>query len=335
MKQAGLSSITASKENLLRVAAGHNFKSYFRMKKTIVFVLAFTLSGMASFAQNDPSFSQYMFNEKIFNPASLSLTNTFDFSLVARQQWVGFDDAPSSQVFNASTYLQDIYGGLGLNIINDKLGYENFLTVRANYAFPVQVGVVSHLIFGLGAGIVNRTIDGTGLTYEDPNDPNGLFTKETYTRPDFSFGMEYTDPNLRMGFAVTHLHRSALHAGIDYAPRHYYMYGKYRFDNIVPKVDLEPYLLIKSNRRSTQFDINMIAYYDKQVWAGLSYRLGDAFSAMLGYAITSNIKVGYAYDYSIGVNRRYSGGSHEIMILASLGGFNKERISPNTPRIFN
>lgn len=305
------------------------------MKKTIVFVLALTFTGMVTFAQNDPSFSQYMFNEKIFNPASLRLTNTLDFSLVARQQWVGFENAPSSQVFNASTYLQDIYGGVGLNIIHDKLGYENFLTVRANYAFPVQVGVVSHVIFGLGAGLVNRTIDGTQLTYEDPNDTHGLFTKETYTRPDFSFGMEYTDPNLRMGFAITHLHRSAMNAGIDYAPRHYYMYGKYRFDNVFEKVDLEPYLLIKSNRRSTQFDINMMAYYDKQLWTGFSYRLGDALSAMLGYAITPVIKVGYAYDYSIGVNRRYSGGSHEIMIQATLGGFNKERISPNTPRIFN
>ncbi len=320
---------------LLRVKNGHLFKSSFGMKKTLVFILALSLSGMASFAQNDPSFSQYMFNEKIFNPASLKLTNTFDFSLVARQQWVGFDKAPSSQVFNASTYLQDIYGGLGINVINDKLGYENFLTIRANYAFPVQVGVVSHLIFGLGAGVVNRTIDGTDLTYEDPNDPNGLFSRETYTKPDFSFGMEYTDPNLRMGFAITHLYRSVEHSGIDYAPRHYYMYGKYRFDNVFPKVDLEPYLLIKSNQRSTQFDLNMTAYYDKLLWTGLSYRLGDAVSAMLGYTITPTIRVGYAYDYSIGVNRKYSGGSHEIMILASFGGFNKEKVSPNTPRIFN
>lgn len=325
----------AKTEHLLRVVRGHLFKSFFGMKKTLVFILALTLSGMASFAQNDPSFSQYMFNEKIFNPASLKLTNTFDFSLVARQQWIGFDNAPSSQVFNASTYLQDIYGGVGINIINDKLGYENFLTIRANYAFPVQVGVVSHLIFGLGAGIVNRTIDGTELTYEDPNDPSGLFSKETYTKPDFSFGMEYTDPNLRMGFAVTHLYRSVQNAGIDYAPRHYYMYGKYRFDNVFPNVDLEPYLLIKSNQRSTQFDVNMTAYFNDMLWTGFSYRLGDAVSAMLGYAISPAIRVGYAYDYSIGVNRRYSGGSHEIMIQAALGGFNKERVSPNTPRIFN
>jgi len=322
-------------ENLKQVAYGLNLKKTSRMKKLIIFLIAVSFSGPTAMGQNDPSFSQYMFNEKIFNPASLKLTNTFDFSLVARQQWIGFDNAPSSQVFNASTYLQDIYGGVGLNIINDKLGYENFLTIRANYAFPVQIGVVSHLIFGVGAGLVSRTIDGTGLIYEDPNDPHGLFTKETFTKPDFSFGMEYIDPNITLGLAITHLYRSALHAGIDYAPRHYYMYGKYRFDNVFNKVDLEPYLLIKSNRRSTQFDLNMMAYYDKMMWVGFSYRLGDALSALLGYAITEKIRVGYAYDYSIGVNRRYSGGSHEIMVLVTLDGFNRQRILPNTPRIFN
>ncbi len=322
-------------ENPEKVAGGLNNKIKLRMKRLSLLLLLFSFSGLNVFGQSDPSFSQYMFNEKIFNPASINLSNTIDFSLVARQQWIGFDKAPSSQAFNVSTYLQDIYGGVGLNIINDKLGYENFLTLRANYAFPVQVGIISHLIFGIGAGIVNRTIDGTQLIYEDPNDPNALLSREAFTRPDFSFGVEYTDPSLRMGFAITHLHRSALYAGIDYAPRHYYMYGKYRFDNVFDKIDLEPYLLIKSNRRSTQFDLNLTAYYDKTMWAGLSYRLGDAFSAMLGMAITERIRVGYAYDYSIGVNRRFSGGSHELMLLLTLDGLNQQKISPNTPRIFN
>jgi type IX secretion system PorP/SprF family membrane protein len=334
MKNTGLKKNNSVMKNKSRYRFNKALLGKLSLKKLMIMALL-ALSSFSVLAQNDPSFSQYMFNEKIFNPASLKLSNTFDFSLVARQQWIGFENAPSSQAFNASTYLQDIYGGVGINIINDKLGYENFLTVRANYAFPVQVGVVSHVIFGLGAGLVNRTIDGTGLTYEDPNDPNALLHRENYLKPDFSFGLEYTDPNLTMGFAITHLYRSAINSGIDFAPRHYYMYGKYRFENVVDRIDLEPYLLIKSNRRSTQFDLNLIAYYDNIFWGGISYRLGDAFSAMIGYAITPNIKAGYAYDYSIGVNRRYSGGSHEIIILASLQGFNKRRFNPNTPRIFN
>ncbi|HSV89314.1 MAG TPA: PorP/SprF family type IX secretion system membrane protein, partial [Bacteroidales bacterium] len=259
--------------------------------KTLTILLVFTLWSLAAYTQNEPAFSQYMFNEKVFNPASMQLTNTLDFSLVARQQWVGFDDAPMTQAFNISTYLQDIYGGVGLNIVNDKLGYENFLRVRINYAFPVQVGVFSHLTFGLGAGFVNRTLDGTRLIYEDPNDPSGIFHKENFFRPDFSFGIEFKDPNLELGIAITNLHRSLGRAGIDYAPRHYYLYGLYRFRNIAYNLDLEPYIVVKSNLRSTQFDLNLLAYYDERFWGGMSFRLGDALTAMLGYAITPQIRI--------------------------------------------
>jgi len=303
--------------------------------KTLILLLVLSFWCLKASAQNDPSFSQYMFNEKIFNPASMQLTNTLDFSLAVRQQWVGFENAPLTQAFNISTYLQDIYGGVGLNIVNDKLGFENFLRVRVNYAFPVQVGVFSHLVFGVGAGIVNRTIDGTGLIYDDPNDPSGIFTRENFFRPDFSFGLQFMDPNLELGFAVTNLHRSLRRTGIDYAPRHYYLYGLYRFNDVFFNLDLEPYVIIRSNVRSTQIDLNLLAYYEERLWGGLSFRIGDAVSAIIGYAITPQIRIGYSYDYSIGVNRRFSGGSHEIMILTSIGGFNRNRVLPNTPRIFN
>ncbi len=305
------------------------------MKKLSVLILLISLARLTLLAQNDVHFSQYMFNESIFNPAAIEISNTINASLVARQQWVGFDNAPSTQALNASTYIQELFGGVGLNVIHDRLGYESFLTARAFYAFPVQIGVLSNLTFGLGAGIVNRTLDGTRLTYEDPSDPNAFYTKENFLRPDFNFGMEYVDPNLTVGFAATHLYRSVKGSQIDYAPRHYYLYAKYLFEDVVDRVDIQPYLLFKSSWFMTQFDINVMGYYDNMVWGGFSYRLGDAVSAMVGYFITPDIKVGYAYDYAIGVSRGYNGGSHEIMISTAFEGFNKTRVTPKTPRIFN
>lgn len=305
------------------------------MKKIKLLILIIGLLPLAIQAQNDAHFSQYMFNEVTFNPAAIEISNTINASLVGRQQWIGFENAPSTQAFNASTYIQELFGGVGLNIIHDKLGYESFLTARAFYAFPVQLSVLSSLTFGLGAGIVNRTIDGTNLRYEDMSDPNAFFTRENFLRPDFNFGMEYVDPNLTVGFAATHLYRSVKGSQSDYTPRHYYLYAKYLFEDVVDNVNIQPYLLFKSSWYMTQFDINLIAYYDNLLWGGFSYRLGDAISAMVGYFITPNIRVGYAYDYAVGVSRGYSGGSHEIMISTSFEGFNKTRITPKTPRLFN
>ena len=304
-------------------------------RKLTLLALAILVWQFPGKAQNDVHFSQYMFNEIIFNPAAIEVSNTINASLVARQQWVGWENAPSSQAFNASTYVQELFGGVGVNFIYDRLGYESFLTARAFYAFPVQVGVLSSVTFGLGAGIVSRTLDGTSLVYDNMNDPNALYGRENFVRPDFNFGAEYVDPNLTIGFAATHLYRSVKGSQIDYAPRHYYLYGKYLFEDVFPAVDLQPYLLFKSSWFMTQFDINILAYYDNMLWGGFSYRLGDAVSAMAGYFITPDIKVGYAYDYAVGVSRGYNGGSHEIMISTTLEGFNKTRVTPKTPRIFN
>ncbi|TVQ15830.1 MAG: type IX secretion system membrane protein PorP/SprF [Bacteroidetes bacterium] len=304
-------------------------------RKLTLLALAILVWQFPGNAQNDVHFSQYMFNEIIFNPAAIEISNTINASLVARQQWVGWENAPSSQALNASTYIQELFGGVGVNFIYDRLGYESFLTARAFYAFPVQVGVLSSVTFGLGAGIVSRTLDGTSLVYDNMIDPNALYGRENFVRPDFNFGTEYVDPNLTIGFAATHLYRSVKGSQIDYAPRHYYLYGKYLFEDVFPAVDIQPYLLFKSSWFMTQFDINVLAYYDKMLWGGFSYRLGDAVSAMAGYFITPDIKVGYAYDYAVGVSRGYNGGSHEIMISTSLEGFNKTRVTPKTPRIFN
>lgn len=304
------------------------------MKKFYLFTL-FVLCNFILLAQNDVHFSQYMFNEVTFNPAAIEVSNTINASFVARQQWIGFDNAPSTQAINASTYMQDLFGGVGMNIHLDRLGYESFLAARAFYAFPVQIGVLSSVTFGLGAGIVNRTIDGTNLRYDDESDPSAMFGKESFLRPDFNFGVQYNDPNLTIGFAATHLYRSVKGSMSDYTPRHYYLYAKYLFEEVADRIDIQPYLLFKSSWFMTQFDINVLGYYDKMVWGGFSYRLGDAVSAMVGYLITPEISVGYAYDYAIGVSRGYNGGSHEIMISTTLDGFNKTRVTPKTPRIFN
>lgn len=305
-----------------------------QMKK-ILLLLAMIAVVFYAQAQNDTHFSHYMFNESTFNPASVEVSNTINASLVARQQWVGFPDKPSSQVLNASTYVQELFGAVGLNLINDQLGHEKTITARAYYAFPLQIGVMSSLTFGLGAGIINRSFDGSKLRYEDITDPNAVFIKDSHLKADFNFGIEFNAPNLSVGLASTHLDRSVKGSTLFQTPRHYYLYGKYRFEDVADNLDIEPFLLFKSSWFITSFDINVIAYYDNMFWGGFSYRLQDAIVAMVGYNITPEIKVGYCYDYSIGTTKRYSGGSHEIMISTTFEGFNKTRVTPKTPRIFN
>ena len=109
------------------------------MKKTLT-LIAFALGSTAAFSQQDPQFSQYMYNKLFMNPAYAGMRQALCATTIYRNQWQGFDGSPKSIVFSADAFLPQIKGGVGLNIVHDKLGFETNMGFRANYSFHLPVG---------------------------------------------------------------------------------------------------------------------------------------------------------------------------------------------------
>jgi len=283
-------------------------------------------------AQNDILFSHYMFNEMTYNPAVAGSSPTLDASILARQQWIGFDEAPSSQVLNAHTFVRGV-GGVGLSIINDRLGFENTLNLKLLYAHHMQVSRTSLLSLGASIGFLSKTIDGTKLIYEDENDLGAIYHKEHRIRPDFSFGAEFNTAHLTVGLASTHIEQSLGNATLYKVPRHYYAYAKYRIE-ASDKVNIVPTFLVKSSWFITQLDLSAIMFYDNKFWFGGAYRLDEAFIGIIGFNITKDLKFSYSYDYSAGPMRTYNDGSHELMISYSVG-ISQQPFMSKSPRYFN
>jgi len=281
--------------------------------------------------QNDISISHYVYNELSFNPSAMS--NNLNAALIGRKQWVGFEGSPSTIFINGSAYVPQLYGGIGLSFIEDKIGYENTMNFKAMYSYPVELQTGMSLSLGLGVGFVNKTLDGSKLFVEDESDPYYFIHKTSSLKPDFNFGAELNTSDFAVGLASTHLDRGIKGSTIKKNPRHYYLYGKYKFD-INDEVIMVPYLLVKSTWYRTQFDINALVYYRKMIWGGLSYRTSSSVVFFLGYQINKEWRVGYSYDYTVGKMRRNAGGSHELMVACSFLGFNKDRVTPKTPRLF-
>jgi type IX secretion system PorP/SprF family membrane protein len=283
------------------------------------------------YSQNDISVSHYVYNELSFNPAAMS--NNLNAALIARKQWVGFEGSPTTELINGSAFVPKLFGGIGMSLYNDQLGYEKTINFKAMYSYPVELQTGMSLSLGLGVGFINKTIDGTKLVVEDKSDPYAFTHKTSNLRPDFNFGAELNTAYYAIGLASTHLDRGVKGSSINKNPRHYYLYGKYKFD-INDDVILVPYLLLKSTWYRTQLDVNALVYYRKMLWGGLSYRTSSSIVFLLGYQINKEWRVGYSYDYTIGKMRTYAGGSHELMVAASFIGFNKDRVTPKTPRLF-
>lgn len=290
------------------------------MKKIILSLVLVSALFSVTVAQNDIQLTQYMFAEPTFNPSLAGSTNTIDGSLGVRQQWMGFDNAPSTQYFQANAYYEPAQGGLGISFINDKVGYLKNMDFKLMYAYKLQLDKNSMISMGLGAGFINAKIEGSSLTYDETDDPEAIYTDQSKLSPDFSVGFAFHSPNVIAGISSTHINQSYKKSTIFKYPRHYYIYSKLKVD-VSESIKVVPSILIRTNFYITQFDMGGQVYFNNRFWGGASYRLNDALCGMLGVIITPYLKFGYSYDYNCGAVKKNSAGSHEIVLVGSFKGF--------------
>jgi type IX secretion system PorP/SprF family membrane protein len=304
------------------------------MKKTLT-IIAFALGSTAAFAQQDPQFSQFMFNKLFMNPGYAGMRQALCATTIYRNQWQGFDGAPKSMVFSADAFFPQIRGGVGINIVHDKLGFETNMGFRANYSFHANVGGGT-LGIGLELGAFSKRLGpGSGQDWlatttwqNDQSIPPQL--KKTIF--DLGFGLWYQRQNLWFGISSTHLPAAKL-SGQSSAPfnsplsyqvaRHYFITGGYNFT--LSSWELRPSFIVKSDATITSFDINLTALYNQRFWFGASYRFQDAIVPMVGFMLPSakatpderpggGWKIGFAYDYTTSNLKNYNNGSFEVML---------------------
>jgi len=302
------------------------------MRKPMFIALLLISSAILSIqAQNDVLFNQYMFSEISYNPAVVGSTPNIETALLSRMQWAGYNGAPLSQVLNAHGFVRNV-GGIGMNIINDKLGNEGTLDAKLIYAHHIQANRTSFLSFGLAAGFISKKVNVEKLVFEDEDDAMALIAGERRFKPDFNFGIDFSSPHFSCGLASSHIHYSLNKATNFKVPRHYYAYAKGRIE-IDNKYNIVPSVLVKSAAFITQFDINTLFYYENKYWIGASYRPQQAYVGILGFSITDEIKFGYAYDFALGpITANMS--SHELFLSYAVKNKNARR-NAMSPRFFD
>ncbi len=293
------------------------------MKKDLL-ILIFLLAVMVSSAQQDPQFSQYMFNLVSFNPGATGSSDMICLSGVNRQQWVGFDGAPSASHFNVNAPVRPfgLNSGVGLSILSDNLGFNNDLGLAAAYAYKLDIGSGT-LGIGINLGMFNKALkadwyipselEGSTPPDSDPLIPAG---DESQIAFDMGFGLFYKTDNLYFGVSASHLNQAKIkyETSTPYLARHYYAVAGYRFQMSNPLFEILPSAIIKSDGRTNSFDVSTLVRYNKKFWGGVSYRPGDAVAGIIGFELFNGIRVGYSYDFNTSDIGNYSNGSHEFTL---------------------
>ncbi|WP_093370282.1 PorP/SprF family type IX secretion system membrane protein [Psychroflexus sediminis] len=308
-----------------------------RILYTSLMFLLLLLSSTSGFAQQDPNFTQYMYNTLSINPAYAGSRNVFSAVALYRSRWMGFDGAPTSQTLSAHSPIRDGKMGLGFNIVNDKIGITTQTDINAVYSYSLDVSRFTKLSFGLNAGVNLLSVDYNELNIFDPNDPEFNNNIDNKISPQIGLGALLYNDRYFVGLSVPALLRTdrfSENSVADATVRdrlHYYLTAGLVFD-INPALKFKPSLLVRHvsgapllAELSSNFLIN-----DKFT-LGAAYRLNSAFSGLFAFQVSDAILMGIAYDRNISTLSSYNDGSLEFFARFEL--FKKYK-KMYTPRFF-
>lgn len=282
------------------------------MKKILVTFLALQ-TVLLTVAQQDAQFSQNRFINTALNPGASGIRGMDCFGLIARQQWVGFEGAPMTGMLTYESALPSINSGFGAVLVFDRIGFEQNLFLKGNYAYHFTLSNGAKLGIGLDVGIISKQLSGDFVAgvATDP-DLAGL-NNQSSLNFDLGAGAFYYTNTLYFGISGQKLVPQKINWGSSepqIRPHTYFMGGYNYAVGADKKIELKPSFLVKTDFTSTQVDVNLMAEYDHLVWLGASYRIQDAIVANIGMNIKNvlpnPLKVGFAYDFTTS-NLRESG----------------------------
>lgn len=314
-------------------------------KSSIIVVLAmmFTITG---FAQDDAQFTFFPWVTSYYNAGGIGEQhNTLCFTADYNNKYLGWGDAysinndsvsrtaPQDFLFSIESYLKKLHGSLGVTLVRDQLGFYKNTGVKIGYSYKLRVGG-GHLGIGAQISLFNQTIDASGFRPITPGDPLLQNLSESTLDLDFNFGLFYKTDQWYAGVGMTQIaalfdKNQVLRVSGENGPRRssqLYIHGGYTWIlPFNPNWEIMPQTMIKTDYKTFQWDLLLLARYNGVYWGGIGYRLQDAVSIAFGarpFHNSSNIylkglDLGVSYSFttnSLAYRKNRSFGDVEVVV---------------------
>lgn len=312
--------------------------------KTIIkttIALALSIGGSASYAQQAPMFTLYMYNTLSVNPAYAGSREALTVTALHRSQWVDFAGSPKTQTLTLHSPIINEHIGVGLAVVNDKIGPTNNTGIVASFAYRMKLTQKSKLALGLSAGANIFQANLNTLNLDQTNDPVFQNNVNNKTTPNVGFGVYYSRDRFYTGISAPSLIEKSFsevnQAGgstlIASEQRHYFFIAG-GLIKLGHNLDFKPTTLVKVTAAAPiQADLTASFIIMEKLLLGAMFRTGDAVGGLIGYDITEQLHIGYSYDWSYGLETsKYNNGSHEIMLRYDFIFSSKKQI--HSPRNF-
>lgn len=309
-----------------------------------ILTIAFLLIVFSLGAQQDEHFTQFMYNKTYFNPGHAGSNDAPCFTLTSRNQWLGLEGAPQTQMLSFNMPLFNKRVGAGATISRQAIGVSSFYSADAVYAYRIPIGR-GMLGMGLQGGVRFLQVKFSETSATQPIDSDTAIPNNTQSKyvPNFGAGIYYTSHMFFIGASIPRILENNIDlsdAGglISTEVRHLYFMGGFILD-LNDNIQIQPQLLLKYVE-NTPFDadINTNLVFSDKITCGISYRIGgskqtgvgESLSLVLGAQVSESVLFGLSYDYTLSELNNYSNGTVEGIVRYCIGGRSegREYISP-------
>lgn len=300
------------------------------IKQKIVLVIVLISGVYVSHAQQDPQYTQYMYNTMSVNSAYVGSRGHMSITALHRSQWVGLDGAPTTQTLSIDSPVGKNVG-LGFSFVNDRLGPSDEFYLDANFSYTIRLSNDKRLSFGVKGGGRLLNIDWSRGLYESDE---GVFQQNIENKflPTIGAGIYLHSDNSYIGLSVPNFLTSEHYDGIQNAVSaerlHFFLIGGRVFD-LNERTKLMPAFLGKFvSGAPIIVDLSANFMFNDFLRLGVAYRWDDAVSGLIGLQISPKLLISYSYDFTTTELRDFNNGSHDILLRFELRSKEKQLKSP-------
>ncbi|WP_420601217.1 type IX secretion system membrane protein PorP/SprF [Flagellimonas sp.] len=267
------------------------------------FVLVFGIIGCVH-GQQDAQYTQYMYNTVSVNPAYAGSRGHLSIAALYRNQWLGLDGAPETQTLNLHTPMGYRGVGLGISVVNDKIGPTSETYFDVDFSYTIQTSFDAKLSFGLKGSAHMLDIRYSELD-EFEIDPQLQSQQDIRNKfsPNVGAGIYYHTERFYAGLSAprlletTHFDEASISTATEQI--NLYLITGYVWD-LNPFLKFKPTLLTKAVKGApVQVDLSANFMLNEKFIGGLAYRWDAAFSGLFGFRISDEFFIGLAYDREI------------------------------------
>jgi type IX secretion system PorP/SprF family membrane protein len=293
-------------------------------------------------SSQDPTFSQFYANPLYLSPSFAGATEEYRLGINYRNQWPAIPGVFHTYSISFDKAMPNFNSGFGILATYDVAGSGDLSTTNIGllYSYDFNINKEWHIRPGVNFKFYYLGLDIYKLVFNSQLSGSGT-VPSIYPPPfdnvadvDFATSALVYNDRIWAGFTLDHLLVPKTFYGDDAnVPIKFNLYGGVQIMKKTRlRVKLKEVLSVAMNFQTQakfyQTDIGLYYYKDPLIF-GLWYRgipfatsqAGDAIIGLLGIK-TSQLHIGYSYDFTISNLIGSSGGAHEISLVYEFTSFN-------------